>query len=88
MAKIEVKSAYWDKEYIIKEVQAGENRIRFSLCDKRGRTWLSIREWYQTPSKEYAPGKHGMAVPLDDPGILTDMMAALEDTWAEMKEEA
>ena len=89
MAKTEIKSTYWDKEWLIKEVQAGENnRIRFSICTKNRRQWLSIREWYQTPSKNYAPGKHGMAVPLDDVAIITDLMSALEDTWAELTEEA
>lgn len=93
MAKTEIKSTYWDKEWLIKEVQAGENNlIRFSICTKNRRQYLSIREWYKIKTHDhiYAPGRHGMAVALDDVAIITDLMSALEDTWAELttKEEA
>ena len=74
----EVKSTYWDKELLIKEVQVGENRVRLSLCTKKEVDWLSIREWYKTVTGDYSPGKHGLAIRLEDPSTLDSLMESLE----------
>ena len=65
----EVKSAYWDKEVVISEIPSGQNVVKISLCTKKDRDWLAIREWYRTVAGELAPGKHGLAIILE--GTLT-----------------
>ena len=74
---MEVKSAYWDKELLIQDTQVGENRVRLSLCTKKEVDWLSIREWYKTVTGEYSPGKHGLAIRLEDPSTLDSLIGAL-----------
>ena len=74
---VEVKSGYWDKELLLKEVQAGENIIKVSLCTKKEREWLSIREWYKTITGEYMPGKHGLAIPVEDPKTVDFLAEAI-----------
>ena len=73
----EIKSAYWDKETLVKEVQSGENRIRISVCEKKGNTWLAIREWYKTVTGEYAPGKHGLAIRVEGPETIDEIIGAV-----------
>ena len=73
----EVKSAYWDKEVLVKDVQSGENRIRISVCTKKGVDWVSIREWYRDQVGDYSPGKHGLAIRLEDPSTIDKIVESL-----------
>jgi hypothetical protein len=75
----EVKSAYWDSEKVVKEIESGENRIRISICVKKGKTWISIREWYRTMTGEYNPGKHGLAFMAPDSAPISDFIDALTE---------
>lgn len=74
---VEVKSDYWEKELLLREVQAGENVIKVSLCTKKGVDWLSIREWYKTITGEYRPGKHGLAIPVEDAETIDFLVEAI-----------
>jgi hypothetical protein len=75
----EIKSAYWEKEVVVSEIQAGENKIRISVCTKKGRTWVAIREWYKTMTGEYSPGKHGLAFPVENAEELEQYIKAFTD---------
>jgi hypothetical protein len=57
----ELKSGFWDKEYLVKDVEVSKHQIiRFCLVTKGNKSWITFREFYNSEADPiWKPGKDG-----------------------------
>lgn len=68
---------FWDSEQNLGSVPVGAREIRLSICEKKEKTYLSIREWYRNFEGELAPGKHGLAFRIESTEDLDNLMTLI-----------
>jgi saccharopine dehydrogenase-like NADP-dependent oxidoreductase len=76
---------YWDKEEVIGEVMKGEHtKFVMKRCSRNGKQYLVIWDHYNsTNDPEWKFGKHGITIPLSDPGVLGSLVGVIETNFQE-----
>lgn len=68
--------SFWESETIINEIPKTDfAKYIISICEKNGKKYLNVREWYSTKkSPKLRPGKSGICMPIDVAGNLLEVM--------------
>ena len=56
--------------------EKGTEELRIELCSYRGKRYLSLRVWWETPDGSMAPSKKGITVRM---GEVTKVISALQE---------
>ena len=73
-------NAYWTREEVIAEISKNDtSKYIVSRCEKDGRKFINVREWYCTRNDPtWKPAKSGMAIPVEN-GIAEKTLEAMQD---------
>lgn len=67
---------FWDKETEILSVPRGRDILKVHDCEKNGKTFVNIREYYVSVDGDVKPGKKGISVPKEIFDQIVEAVAA------------